>query len=164
MRQRADSSAIDALAVAASRWISAGNNPAQLTASDALKRGYLKASWCAGTSGAFSGEKKSVAAVNGNWFCGVWLGAARDANPAVALYGDYAELEPAIEKYRKVALRIFFPFPNDLLSPNMPMPAADARALMQIVFDKNRLAAMAPQLGSSLINDFGYAQPGPELK
>jgi len=147
MRERADSSAVDALLFAASQWIAAGNSPVELTAAAALKRGVLNPSWCAGpTADVFSGKDIPADLPDPNWFCGAWLGAAGEGHPSAAIYGTYSELEPTIDRYRKSALHIYFPYPNDLLAPGTPVPAANARALMQIVFDKNRLAAIASQL------------------
>ncbi|MGH7815234.1 MAG: hypothetical protein ACREQI_14670 [Candidatus Binataceae bacterium] len=149
MRQRADSAAIDSLVIGAARWLSAGYDPAQLTATGAVERNFLQADWCAGRpENVVAGERNKAIGLDltNHWFCGAWLGATHEGHVTVAIYGIYGELEPALTRLRGDASRIYFPYPRNLLAPGAATPPPNARGLMQIVFNREQLIAAAAKL------------------
>ncbi|HVN63198.1 MAG TPA: hypothetical protein VMT58_01065 [Candidatus Binataceae bacterium] len=149
MRQRADSAAIKTLVRTAAGWLSAGYDPSKLTATRAAAKGVLKADWCADPNqGLFFGGHNPRAPVDlsNHWFCGVWLGATRNGNITIAIYGIYGELEPALAGLRGNVSRIYFPYPRNLLAEGVPTPPPNAGGLVQIVFDRDQIMAADAQL------------------
>ncbi|HUO04005.1 MAG TPA: hypothetical protein VMU16_02290 [Candidatus Binataceae bacterium] len=148
MRQQAAISAVDSLVVAAGNWLLSGGSLAQLTPPAALQRGFLKESWCLGPKIPFLANRNykpldEAADIHSHSFCGTGLGMTPDGRLMVGLFGSYADLKPAIDRYRAAAQHIYFPFPRDLLSPGAPAPAADKWALMVMEFDPDRVRTIA---------------------
>jgi hypothetical protein len=144
MEQQADSMLFDTLLLAADRWLSEGNSLARLTPVEVQQHGLLPASWLTGpTMAGGSILDNPVTDSSGRYYCGAWLGPMRDGRPSVGVFGPYAALEPIIARYRLSAAHIYFPYPHELLAPEVAPPQPDTRALMVIVFDRAQIAASA---------------------
>lgn len=149
MRSRLNQLAIGHLILAADQWRSRGNRPTVLTPSKAVQSHLLKDSWFLGPNtvpGWVVGGVDQVIDTTQHLRGGAWLGGTPGGDSGVGLYGSYAALEPTIAEYRATALHIYFPYPNDLLSPGSATPTADTEALLTLVFDKHQLRRAASSL------------------
>ncbi|MGH7813739.1 MAG: hypothetical protein ACREQI_07010 [Candidatus Binataceae bacterium] len=147
MQQRAKSSAVDSLIVAAGNWLSSGRSLVQLFPVAALHVGSLKYSWCVGPKAQFFGNKpQSVIGPRGRTFCGVGIEGTPQGTVMIGLFGSYSNLEPSVARYRGAAVHIYFPYPSDLTGLGTPAPPADKWALMVMEFDRERTLEIANQL------------------
>ncbi|HVN64282.1 MAG TPA: hypothetical protein VMT58_06575, partial [Candidatus Binataceae bacterium] len=148
MRRQALSAALDNLLIAAGHWIAAGNDPMKLTPFTALRQGLLKPSWFVGSTINPYSLKPMGAQLGqpGFLFKGAWFGGTRDGNVRIVIHGSYADLKPVIAGLRGKALHVYFPYPNDLLSPTAAEPAPDRKSDLEMDFDPKRLVAIAAEL------------------
>jgi len=149
MRRRARSAAIASLIVAAARWLSSGHNLRDLDPAKALQSGSLEETWCAGEiTDAATGGRIPLTDANHHWFCGIEIGGTSTGNVMIGIPGSYSDIESIVDRYRGMAQHIYFPIPNDLLSPHAIRPAGSHAAFLKMEFDRNQIAALAAQLGS----------------
>jgi len=149
MRRRAARAAIDSLLLAAGDWTSSGRNLEELTPFEALKEGFLMPAWCVGPMiGYFSGKNEKSAYPRSHSFCRSGLGGTSGGLVSIGVYGRYADLEPAINRYRGLAAHIFFPYPNDLLSRGAAPPPPNQWALLEMEFSKDDAAALTAKVRS----------------
>jgi len=143
MRARAASALFDRLVLAAAHWTSAGNNPSDLNPVIAEQRGMLPRAWRIGneTQARFV-VAKSLVDAGGKYCCGVWLGQVANGDLAVGLYSSYGAVEPLINRCRELAEKIFFPYPDELLTSPASIPP-ETRGLMLMEFARNRIATVA---------------------
>ncbi|MGH7812939.1 MAG: hypothetical protein ACREQI_02930 [Candidatus Binataceae bacterium] len=148
MRRKALSIAVDSLLIAAGQWIAAGNDPSKLTPFAALQRGLLKPSWFVGSTINPYSLKPMGAPLGqpGFLYKGAWFGGTRGGNLRIVIHGSYADLEPVIARFRGTALHIYFPYPNDLLSPTAAEPGPNHKWELEMDFNPKRVAAIAAQL------------------
>ncbi|HVN63220.1 MAG TPA: hypothetical protein VMT58_01185, partial [Candidatus Binataceae bacterium] len=149
MRQSAAAAGVDSLLMAEGRWLAAGNSVEHLNAYRLVHDGALDANWCAGaTFGDFPLEtgKTKIVRLGSHWFCGLRVGATPDGKAIAGYFGSYEALAPTVARLRKRAAHIYFPFPNDLLSPGAATPSDNSLAGMTFVFDPADLTALASQL------------------
>jgi hypothetical protein len=149
MRQRSTQLAMEALVFAADKWRSQGNDPTALTPSKAVQSGLLRDSWFVGPNtipGWVLGGAEQVMDTTQHFRAGAWLGGTPSGDFGVGLFGSYAALQPIIAKYRATASHVYFPYPNDLLSPGAAKPPPTTEALLTLVFDRRQLARAASSL------------------
>ena len=94
-------------------------------------------------------RENQVADSSGRYYCGAWLGPMPDGHPSVGVYGSYAALEPIIGRYRQSAVRVYFPYPQNLPAPGAAPRPADMHGLMVMEFDQEGLAAAAAHIRAS---------------
>ncbi|MGH7815008.1 MAG: hypothetical protein ACREQI_13540 [Candidatus Binataceae bacterium] len=149
MRAHAASAVIDSLLRAAGGWIGAGYHPAQLTPSAAVQRGLLKKSGCVGPAMDLQGfDRKAVSATSAR-FCGVLIGATPAGYVMLGTIGAYSALQPAIDRYRNIATRIYFPYPYVLPSSGGPFIPPSFQGTLVMEFDREQIARIMKQLGAA---------------
>jgi hypothetical protein len=132
LEQDADSVLFDRLLLAAVRLL-AGNDLAGLRPRQAQVLGLLPASWITGPTGTGSAiVDNPVDDSDGRYRYGAWLGAMENGRIGVGVYGSYAALEPLIERYRRSAAQVYFPYPRRLDQHAL----TDKRGLMVLEFDR----------------------------
>ncbi|MGH7813738.1 MAG: hypothetical protein ACREQI_07005 [Candidatus Binataceae bacterium] len=153
MRQRAAIDAVDSLVMASDGWLSAHRDFKEFDPGKALAAGFLKQSWCVGpTIDMITGKRKNYLNAAHHWFCGIEIGGMTNGDLMLGLAGSYtnfplfANVEPAIMRYRNAALRIFFPFPHDLLMPGTPLAAPSQKSPLIFEFTPAQISATAKQL------------------
>jgi len=147
LQQQSRASVIDSLVFAASQWLSTGHSFAQFDPAKAVESKALNDSWCAGVRiDPTSGRENEVMETIHHWYCGIEIGGGYHGNVIVGAPGTYADFEPTIERYRKFATHIYFPYGIDLLRPGVPAPPDGERAFLEMEFTPQRIAAIAPQL------------------
>lgn len=149
MARRATGVAMDSLVLAADEWRLRGNDPVALTPAKAVQNGLLQDSWFVGPNtipGWSIGGPDQAMDTNMHLRSGAWLGGTPSGDFGVGLHGSYAALMPVIAKYRATASHVYFPYPNDLLSPGASTPAPKTEALLTLVFDRQQLARAASSL------------------
>jgi hypothetical protein len=129
MERQSDAARINALIVAASRYLELGKDPAQLTAMNVQALGLLPANWV---------NDPDVRTNNG-----LYLGPWKGGGIAIGVVGSYDALAPTIKRYRQNASQVFFPYPKELTVH----PAGDTfMRLLVMVFDREHLATIAQQI------------------
>jgi hypothetical protein len=100
MERRADDARFAALAEAARVYLAKGGNPALLSAMELQNRGLLPPHWV---------NDPDVRTRNG-----LFLGPLGDGLIGIGVDGSYDALRPLIERYRRAAEKIYFPYPREL--------------------------------------------------
>lgn len=133
METRASRERLEALIIAANRYLAAGRDPAELNPRTADRLGLIPPGW---------GRYDSIIAFNT-----IWVGPANGGDGVIiGLTASYAALRPLIEKYRGDASAIFFPFPARFREGST-MPGETS--VFMITFDRSGLARAAAKAAAS---------------
>lgn len=131
MDRQNDASRIEGLIVATNRYLAQGGDPARLSPMNVEQLGLLPANWV---------NDPDVRTNNG-----LYLGPWKNNAVALGVVGNYDALAPIIEKYRKNASQVFFPYPKELKGT----PRGDTfMRLLVMVFDREGLKDAAMQAKS----------------
>lgn len=100
MERRSDEARFEAMLTGVRAYLAGGGDPARLSPLELEKRGLLPAHWV---------EDSDVRTKNG-----LFLGPLDGATIGIGVVGSYEALQPLIERYRRLAAQIYFPYPKAL--------------------------------------------------
>jgi len=127
MERRADEARFDELVRAAQLYLVRGLNPAELSPLVAQHRGLL--------------PPHSVNDAEVRTRSGLYLGPLGDGTIGAGVVGSYEALRPLIARYRPLAAKVYFPYPQELAGE--PRGNTFMRLLV-IAFDPKAITRLAP--------------------
>jgi hypothetical protein len=133
METRADSERLETLIVAANLYLAGGHDPAAIGAQALARLGLIPPGWV---------RDGPIIAFNA-----LLISPWQHDGVSVGITGTYAALKPLIEKYRRDAQRIYFPFPTQLRDGAKVPTSSEVFVMM---FDRAGLARAAGKASSGI--------------
>jgi hypothetical protein len=127
MERRADEARFEALLKGARAYLAGGGDLVRLSPGELQKHGLLPADWVADSD---------VRTKNG-----LFLGPLDDGTIGVGVVGSYEGLQPLIERYRPLAVTVYFPYPKKLVGP----PRGDTFMRLLVISFKPAALPQLPQ-------------------
>jgi hypothetical protein len=134
---------------AAETFLTRGGDPRSLCPAEVERMGLLPGSWLIGyaplppnVDSAPQHVSEKDESAEPHFRAGVWLGVVKGGLVGVGLVGRYVTFKAVVQKYGKLADKVYLPYPQDLRTKAKTLDA-DQRTLLLMLFDRSRLGAVA---------------------